>query len=505
MNAQLLHPMDSGLRRLFFEGFELRLDSGELFQGGVPVKLQPQPAKVLEVLAGRSGEVVSREEIRQRVWGDAFVDFDASLNFCIKEIRRALGDFATSPRFVETVPRRGYRFLMPVRTAEDSRELPPQAPPPPALPIPRRRWPRLGKAGLAAGLLILLTFLLGSRLHQIPQSKDGPKTKPKPSSESANEAWLQGIYFLEHEEYEKADRRLGDVITLDPGFAPAYPKLAKARLKWERPQRPEVAEALIRHALELDPDLADAHALLGLLLFHKLDWNGADHEIQKALALDPGNAEAHLNHSLYLQALGRNAEAIAAVKRARDLDPGSMVADSNLAWYLYLDHRYEEAIRHAKKTLELFPLSSKTEPGAALESVKVCQDTILSSARMLGDRETALTAAKAILEALGQPEEAAGLRDLGKFWKGREQRIQEALQTMVFDPYTQAKNAMVMGERERALDLLSRCAPKGALAFPFAAVEPIFDELHEDLRWPKILNDCLKLPDNAPARTGRAQ
>lgn len=497
MNAQLaLPPTASGLRRLLFADFELRLDSGELFQGGTPVKLQPQPAKVLEVLASRSGEVVGREEIRRLVWGDAFVDFDASLNFCVKEIRRALGDSATSPRFVETVPRRGYRFLMPVRTDEEAHE-PPQAPP---LPAPKpRRWSGLGAAGTAVGLLILLTFLLGSRLHPVP-STDRPKTKPKPSSEPANEAWLRGVYLLERGEYGKAETSFEDVILLDPGFAPAYPKLARAQLKREVPQDPEVAEAIVRRALELDPGLADAHALLGELLFHRLDWRGADREIQKALDLDPENAEAYLVRSFYLQALGHHDEAIAAVKRARDLEPASMLADSNYAWYLYLDRQYEEAIRHAKKTLELFPLSAQTMTKEAQEGVLICQDTILSSARMLGDRETALTAAKAILEALGHPQEAIQLRDLDEFWRGREQRIQEAQRTMAVDPYYPAKNAVVMGERDRALDLLSRCAPKGSLALPFAAVEPMFDDLHDDPRWPKVLDGCLKLPAGAPAR-----
>lgn len=487
MNAQLLHPVDSGLRRLLFEDFELRLDSGELFQDGSPVKLQPQPAKVLEILASRSGEVVSREELRQLVWGDAFVDFDASLNFCVKEIRRALGDSATSPRFVETVPRRGYRFLMSVRTDEETPE-PPQAP-----PLHPQPWSRLGAAGTAVGLLILLMVLLGSSLQRVPAPKDGPKTRLKPSSESANEAWLQGIYHLEHEQYEEADASFGKVILLDPDFAPAYPKLAKAQLKRKKPQDPEVAEALVRRALELDPDLADAHALLGELLFHQLDWSGAEQEIQKALDLDPENAEAYLAHSLYLQALGRHAEAIEAVRRARDLAPSSMLAGSNYAWYLYLDRQYEEAIRQARNTLKLYPLSAKTMPKEAQEGVLVCQDTILSSARMLGDRETALAAARGILETLGRPEEAARLRDLDEFWRGRELRIQKARRTMALDPFHPAKNAMVMGERERALDLLSRCTPKGALAQPFAAVEPVFDELHGDLRWPRVLN-CLKLP-----------
>jgi Tfp pilus assembly protein PilF len=354
---------------------------------------------------------------------------------------------------------------------------------------------------MAVSLLVLLMVLLGIRLHPVSPPKDGPKMLPRPSSEAANEAWLRGIYHLEHEQYEEADASFGEVTLLDPAFAPAYVKLARAQLKREKPPDPGVTEAAVRHALELDPGQAEAHALLGqLLLYLHLDWSGAGREIRKALDLDPENAETYLVYSLYLQAQGWHAEAIAAVKRARDLDPASMLADSNYAWYLYLDHQYEEAIRHARNTLKLYPFDSKTMTREAQEGVLVCQDTILSSARMLGDRETAVTAAKAVLEALERPQEAARLRNLDEFWRGREQRIQEKLRIMTFDPYTQAKNAMAMEEPARALSLLGRCTPKGVMTFPFAAVEPAFDELHGDPRWPRILDDCLKLPANAPAR-----
>jgi TolB-like protein len=100
---------------LRFGAFELRTAPAELRLNGDPVKLPPQPIKVLELLARRSGEVLTRNEIREHVWcGDTFVDFEQGLNFCIRQIREALGDDAAVPRFVETLPRRGYRFLMPV-------------------------------------------------------------------------------------------------------------------------------------------------------------------------------------------------------------------------------------------------------------------------------------------------------------------------------------------------------------------------------------------------------
>lgn len=153
--------------RLFFDDFELRLDSGELLRDGSPVDtLQPQPARVLELLAGRSGEVVSREEIRQLIWGESFVDFDASLNFCIKQIRRSLGDSATSPRYLETLPRRGYRFLRPVRMEEGTNgngvSVPAAEPEAEAVPPPRR-WPLLTWLAVTATALLLLVFLIASR------------------------------------------------------------------------------------------------------------------------------------------------------------------------------------------------------------------------------------------------------------------------------------------------------------------------------------------------------
>jgi len=100
---------------LRFGVFALDLKSGELRKGGLKIKLQPQPFKVLSVLAGRAGEIVTREEFQQQIWGDeTFVDFERGLNVCIQQIRAALNDNADSPRFVETLPKRGYRFLVPV-------------------------------------------------------------------------------------------------------------------------------------------------------------------------------------------------------------------------------------------------------------------------------------------------------------------------------------------------------------------------------------------------------
>ena len=105
---------------LRFGVFELDVTSAELRREGLPVKLQPQPVKVLTLLAEKAGSVVTREDLQAAVWGDStFVDFDRGLNFCVLQIRNALGDDADNPRFVQTVPRRGYRFVAQVQRIEN--------------------------------------------------------------------------------------------------------------------------------------------------------------------------------------------------------------------------------------------------------------------------------------------------------------------------------------------------------------------------------------------------
>ena len=100
-----------------FADFEFDARAGELRRNGTTRRLEPQPARVLAVLVERAGDLVSRAELQQRVWsGETYVDFDRGLNYCIAQIREALGDSASEPRFIETLPRRGYRFIAPIVT-----------------------------------------------------------------------------------------------------------------------------------------------------------------------------------------------------------------------------------------------------------------------------------------------------------------------------------------------------------------------------------------------------
>jgi DNA-binding winged helix-turn-helix (wHTH) protein len=121
--------------------FELDIDAGEFRREGRRVRLQPQPFKLLVLLTRRAGSLVSRDEIRSELWqDDTFVDFDQAVNFAIKQIRDAIGDSADRPLYVETVPRRGYRFIAPVDTG------PPAVAPSAAIPPRAGTTVRLQKA-----------------------------------------------------------------------------------------------------------------------------------------------------------------------------------------------------------------------------------------------------------------------------------------------------------------------------------------------------------------------
>jgi cholera toxin transcriptional activator len=127
----MINP-SSQCRLLRFAVFEVDLSAGELRKNGTRIRLQEQPFQVLTALLQNAEQVVTRDELREKIWpADTFVDFDHSLNTAVNKIREALGDSASNPRFVETIARRGYRFIAPVESiaAQDraaSRTTPPE-------------------------------------------------------------------------------------------------------------------------------------------------------------------------------------------------------------------------------------------------------------------------------------------------------------------------------------------------------------------------------------------
>jgi DNA-binding winged helix-turn-helix (wHTH) protein len=162
----------SSRRRVRAGLFEVDLGCGEIHKSGRKVRLQEQPFRVLAILLERPGEIITREELQARVWpADTFVGFDEGINTAIRKLRVAFGDSADNPRFVETIPRRGYRFVAPVHdtVAEPAQPLESVTVGDAALALPRR-LPRnvpwlLGLLSVAALLVALASVTYLRRSH----------------------------------------------------------------------------------------------------------------------------------------------------------------------------------------------------------------------------------------------------------------------------------------------------------------------------------------------------
>src|SRR5215468_5166223 len=160
-------PSSAAASVVRFGTFEADLRTRELRKNGVLVRLQEQPFQILAALLERPGEMVMREELRWKLWPtDTFVDFDNSVNAAVNRLREALGDSADNPRFVQTLPRRGYRFIAPIEAADPrSTSLPVGSPPKPGIagttiarhPLRNLSW-RIAGAVLAVGLIALSIY-----------------------------------------------------------------------------------------------------------------------------------------------------------------------------------------------------------------------------------------------------------------------------------------------------------------------------------------------------------
>ena len=167
-----------------FGPFELDLRTGELLRDGAKVPLQDKPFQILALLLRRPGELITREALRSELWSaDTFVDFEHGLNTAVKKLRQALGDSAESPRFVETLPRRGYRFIAPIDTPDTAApQLPDRAPVPEELvegaTEKQRSW--RGRAVWAAVATVGLVIAASVWPRREPVQTPAPAASPRP-------------------------------------------------------------------------------------------------------------------------------------------------------------------------------------------------------------------------------------------------------------------------------------------------------------------------------------
>jgi DNA-binding winged helix-turn-helix (wHTH) protein/TolB-like protein/tetratricopeptide (TPR) repeat protein len=325
-----------------------------------------------------------------------------------------------------------------------------------------------------------------------------PAAKPR---KEAYEAYLRGIYLVRQRNFDEAVASLQEATLLDDRVARAYAELARARVAQGRPPQEDgpASLAAARKALELDPNLAEGHLALGDVLFKdRLDWQRAGAEYRRAVALAPGDAETHYAYATYLTSLGRRDEAIAAIERARELDPASMAVASDYSWFLYIARRNDEAVRQARDTLKLLDMTQGSLPAVAQYGRSWAYWVLVHGSLNKGDERTAVDTIKERMRALGEGAAAERLRSLPEILSWRAQYVARQAPT---NSYALAAVNATAGRTDEALGYLERMCRDGGegVMLNFVPVEPVFDPLHGDPRFARIV-DCTGLPRDAPIR-----
>jgi DNA-binding winged helix-turn-helix (wHTH) protein/tetratricopeptide (TPR) repeat protein len=487
-----------------FGPFELDTANAELRRDGMAVKLAPQPFTVLQALVDRPGALVTRDELRRTVWGDAHhVDFNAGLNFCLAQIRTALGESTADPIYISTVPRRGYKFIAPIEVLTAGAPLPVDAPlmapsssvaTDPGLPAPppRRhhwvRWAALAAMASAsvAGVTIWKSALVAAR-------------PPESSSLAAVPAFERGALDLADASPEELLSRVQffeAAIGHDPQFARAYAGLAESQLmlaeyRGDEPQRAyAMAKASAQRALALNPDLAEAHAVMAAVLWQfNWDWPGAERHLRQA---QRGSASPMVLvwTSRFRSAQGRADQAIGLAERAVALAPRSPRSHVNLGMAAIYAGDYARAVSACQRATALI---------ARFTPADMC---MVTAAAETGQLPLALRHARAVLTATGDPDTAvdavpadADQASFDSLWRARLAVLERHRASCQCD-HDALSLALVyarLGQSEPALTWLERAADLHADGLVYAAVHPALRLLRGDARF-RVLLDKVGAP-----------
>jgi TolB-like protein/cytochrome c-type biogenesis protein CcmH/NrfG len=403
----------SGFVRFGF--FEVDQRSGELRRQGVKVKLQEQPFLLLQMLLEHPGKIVTRDELQKRIWpSDTFVDFEQGLNNAAKRLREALSDSADAPRFIETIPRRGYRFIASINAGPRQMESLVVLPLENLSRDPEQEYFADGLTEALINSLAKIAALQVISRTTAMRYKKTDKTLPQIASELNVDAIIEGTVLRSGERVrisvqlidahtdthlwaQSYDRDLRDILALHAELAQAvarevqvkltphdyahfahthpvdpeaYEAYLKGRYHWNR--RPaELGKAIqcLEHATTKDPGYAAA--LTGLAdCLNSLTVYGlappsegcvkARHLAQRALEIGHSLAEAHTALGIATMYDYDFPTAEREFERAIELNPRYAFAHTLFSFLLAWTGRYEEAYTEAQRALRLDPLSSMT-------------------------------------------------------------------------------------------------------------------------------------------------
>jgi DNA-binding winged helix-turn-helix (wHTH) protein/Flp pilus assembly protein TadD len=464
-----------------FGPFSLDAQRLLLLQRNQPVPLGPKVVETLLALIEHPGDVLTKNALLDRIWPEGYVD-EANLAQNVYVLRKTLRS-RWETEAIETVPRRGYRFIAPVER-RDVTSLASAWDHPPA----RRRsaW------GFAVAAFAALAITAASLAVAFSSRGSPAQTALSPDGARLYEIGRYYWNLRTEDGIRKSMAYFARVVDTDPRNARGYTALASANAimadyrfgsvtpkpYWER------ARAYARKALTIDPNSGEAYAVLGMIASHK---DGSDrtmllglNELQHAVSLDPSSGPAHEWYGIALIERGRFNEAYDELRTAAELDPLSVATTNWLSSAAYLEHRYDDAIAYARETLDFSPQRTEVYEPLGL------------SYEALGDRDRALQAFHHLAAdcAKCRPEAAALIAELyaraNRFAEARAELTiaEQNVQAVMPDDFALALAAL--GERATALSWLRRT--KGPFLRAEIAADPRFAALRSDPRLAQIEN-----------------
>jgi DNA-binding winged helix-turn-helix (wHTH) protein/Tfp pilus assembly protein PilF len=470
-----------------FGDFQIDLDAELVSRDGIRIPLAPQPYRLLHYLLHSRGRVVNREELKHLLWDEGtFVDFDRSLNFCVLQLRQALADDARSPEYIETVPRKGYRFIAEVTPLPETEPLP-------ARPAGRR-------IAIAAGVVALIVMFAAALVQNAERARSAnsadasrheplvsrPKTRHDPR---AFEEYLRGRAAIARRtaaDIEAGALHLQRAVAIEPAFASAHASLAETwRLlqNFRRIPAPVAGERIgaeANAALRLDPDLAAAHSVAGMWRFYYVwDFAGAERELALALRMNPSDGGARHDYGWLLIARGRSNAGVEQIRRAQELDPLSLRANIDVAWACTYAGRYDEAIAEALRTLGL---NREYE-----EAHRCLQQTY----ELQGNYAAAVNEVQRRLQTAGKAAEWNALATLPPreaLRRVHEQQLASMLSAgPAADPYVIAQQLAWLGRDREAWPWLDRALEHRSSSLPMVAADPMLASLRNTPRFQELV------------------
>jgi DNA-binding winged helix-turn-helix (wHTH) protein/tetratricopeptide (TPR) repeat protein len=511
--------------------------AGTISAGGESRHLEPKVMEVLSLLLGEPGSVISKERLLEEVWRDTYVTDDAVWR-CIGELRRALGDDPRSPRYIETIPRKGYRTVAPVSPTADPRasgvaEAEPAAEQPvrPGRRGPRRRpwWAVAALLGVAATLALLwpLSPRLGTELRGRPDAEREAVSVPL----NAEQYYRAGLGY--YSRFDPADlARASDLfsrsILADPDFAPAHAGLAdtysqrairEGDLRWL-----QAAIESAHRAIRLDPKLAVAYKALALASQVSGDLEGAEASYRRALRLDPRQNASALNLAAILRDEGRLSESLRWLRRVEpDVPEERLIYLFQLGWTIHLldDPTRERAVAQAAldlapddwvgwfllARLELVEGDLQAASEHAARCLKAAPDfprcrVLAGLAELISGRPE--EAAEMFAQAAGAGDSTAQLGLACALRRSGDTEKAAEIARSVLDPASRSRPAgwsgwaasyagaavyAFLGDRARSLDRLKLAIRQGYRDGRWLAIDPSFGGVRDDPRFGKLLEE----------------